>query len=222
MGKANELTGMVFGKWSVLHRVENNYKNCTRWLCVCECGKEKIVYGFHLTSGKSKSCGCANFKNLNYSNLRHGMTGTKIHQAWTHMRARCNNADDKNYKNYGGRGITVCVEWDSFESFYDWSMANGFRNDLSIDRIDNNGIYEPNNCRWTTNKVQQNNTRFNRLISINGTTKTFTQWTELIGINKATLEYRIKNKWSDEQLLSKPNYKVSHGNDGKFIKKEAI
>lgn len=201
MNKFKDLTNLKFDKWKVSHRVENGKNGSARWHCICECGKEKEIYTSSLTSGKSKSCGCSNYKNLKITQPTHGMTGTKIYEAWTHLRSRCKNSKDKNYKNYGGRGITVCKEWNKFENFQEWSNKHGFKDGLSIDRIDNNGNYEPSNCRWTTSKVQQNNTRHNRKLTIKGETKNFLEWCRFIKIDPKTMYYRLKNNWSDERLL---------------------
>ena len=196
-----DMIGKTFGSWAVLERKENDKKNNARFLCKCKCGKEKIVYKQSLVHGISKSCGCNNYKNLRVTPTRHGMSGTPIHTVWTHMRSRCLNSRNKNYKNYGGRGIKICSEWDVFENFYEWSMNNGYRKELSIDRIDNDGNYEPSNCRWATNKVQQNNTRITRKIMINGTQKTISELVNETGIPRATLYARITKNYPAEKLL---------------------
>lgn len=202
MNKFKDLTNQTFNKWKVLYRVENGKNGSAKWHCKCECGKEKDIFTFNLTTGESKSCGCSNYKNLDpHNGYKHGMIGTKIYGTWTHLRSRCANSKDRNYKNYGGRGITVCKEWDEFENFYKWSIENGFSDNLSIDRIDNNGNYEPSNCRWATAKVQQNNTRLNRKIVINGVTKNFLEWCRFIKISPSTMYYRLKHNWDDEMLL---------------------
>ncbi len=126
------------------------------------------------------------------------------------MKRRCNNPDDRNYKDYGGRGIKVCDEWsdskNGHRNFQKWAIENGWRKGLSIDRKNNDGDYEPSNCRWSTSKQQSNNTRFNRLVTINGKTKTVQEWADIVGISQRAMTGRIEAGWSEEDLL-KPKYK---------------
>ena len=126
------------------------------------------------------------------------------------MKNRCNNPDNKNYKDYGGRGIKVCSEWsdkkNGHRNFRKWAIENGWRKGLSIDRKDNNGDYEPSNCRWSTPKQQSNNTRFNRIVTINGKAKTVQEWADIVGISQRAMTGRIESGWSEEDLL-KPKYK---------------
>lgn len=135
---------------------------------------------------------------------KHGGYGSRLYEVWRTMKKRCNNPKNSQYHLYGGRGITVCEEWQKFEPFYEWAMSNGYRDDLTIDRIDSNGNYEPLNCRWATWKEQQNNRRNNHLITYNGETKTLKQWSEKIGISWFTLYERLKRGWSVEKVLSTP------------------
>ena len=137
------------------------------WRCKCECGKEVIVQGQTLRSGRTKSCGCLSreihkevMTELNKSNSRHGQFGTRIYRIWCSMKSRCYNKNHKAYIDYGGRGITICAEWkDDFEVFYNWAVKNGYSDNLTIDRIDVDGNYEPSNCRWATSSVQRRNQR---------------------------------------------------------------
>lgn len=136
----------------------------------------------------------------------HGATGTRLYQAWENMRARCNRKSSREYENYGGRGISVCSEWNEhFESFRDWALNNGYSEQLTLDRIDVNGNYEPGNCRWISNKEQQNNKRNNRNITYNGRTQTLNQWAKELGMIPKTLQGRLdKSGWSIEKALTTP------------------
>lgn len=136
--------------------------------------------------------------------MKHGMIGTRIYNIWHDMKRRCYCKSRKSYARYGGRGITVCPEWQEFMPFYDWAMANGYSDNLTIDRIDVNGNYEPSNCRWVTSKEQANNKRNNHMITHNGKTQTITQWADELEINESTLHSRISRGFSCEKVLTMP------------------
>jgi hypothetical protein len=201
-GKVLDLEGMIFGKLKVIGRVIDKSKKGTRWLCECECGnKDHIVIGSNLKRGTTTSCGCVNRK-------VNGLSLTKIYRVWTDMKIRCNNEKHKRYYDYGGRGIKVCIEWtdeqDGFLNFYDWSIKNGYieNTGLSIDRIDNDNNYEPDNCKWSTRVEQQNNTRANVSITINGVEKPISQWSTETGIDRTTLYHRYFHmNLRDDEIL---------------------
>ena len=135
----------------------------------------------------------------------HGGSKTRLFRIWQYMRKRCYNKNDSNYERYGGRGITVCEEWNKdFAAFRDWAMANGYREDLSLDRIDNNGPYCPENCRWATAKQQGNNRRSTHLITYNGETHSIKEWAEITGIAKSTIGNRLKAGATPEDALTRP------------------
>lgn len=163
--KAYDLTNQKFHFLTVIKRIENrvekNGKQRAQWLCKCDCGNYHASTTYLLTSGSVKSCGCFKFASRNST---HGLTKTRLHQIWSHMRKRCNCKTDKNYSNYGGRGIKICDEWNDFLNFYNWSMENGYEEHLTIDRIDVNGNYEPSNCRWISFEEQQRNKTNNLFI----------------------------------------------------------
>lgn len=208
MGKIIDLTGQQFGKLTVIervHRIDPTIKHpATFWKCRCECGNEAVVRGGHLVSGHTKSCGCfgSEVRIQNGSISKHGMSGRRPYRIWTQMKTRCYNKSDEHFPDYGGRGITVCDEWkDSFESFCDWAMASGYSDDLTIERIDVNGNYCPENCRWATRKEQTVNRRSTLFLTYKGETKTLKEWSELTGINYQTIRYRkIMGKTPDEIL----------------------
>lgn len=139
------------------------------------------------------------------TNTTHNLSTTPLYRVWASIKKRCYNPNESNYARYGGRGIEVCPEWrNDFKAFYDWAMANGYRDDLSIDRIDVNGNYEPDNCRWATVKEQANNRRNSRLITYNGVTHTMTEWGDLVGIKASVIWKRLQRGWSVEATLTTP------------------
>lgn len=215
MNQNLDLTGQTFGRWEVLGRGEDrispNAKRVYRmWTCRCSCKKHTVkdVYEFNLLNGKSNSCGCLNSEKTVERNKTHMLSNTRLYSIWSNIKKRCNNKNDPRYSSYGGRGINVCAEWsNNFLSFYTWAISNGYKDNLSIDRIDNNKGYSPNNCKWSTNQEQSNNRRSNHNININGTTKTLTEWSKQFGIDNDLVSYRIKHGWSPEKALFTPVYK---------------
>ena len=171
---------------------QNGYKY-HYWLCVCDCGNTVLAKVPMLNNGRTNNCGCMTSSKISKAGTKHGLSNTRLNGIWRKMKDRCNNPKCPSYKNYGGRGINVCDEWQSFEPFYEWAINNGYRDDLTIDRVDVNGNYEPQNCRWADYKTQANNTRRNVYLSYQGETKTLAEWVEITGISRSALEWRIKS-----------------------------
>lgn len=157
--KLIDLHGKKYGRLQVLEIAGK--KGCeTTWLCKCDCGNSVIATGGNLRAGRTQSCGCYNSEQSRKRRLKHGLTGKRLNRIWKNMKTRCYNPNSNNYKYWGARGITICDEWrDSFEKFMKWALANGYQDNLTIDRINVNGNYEPQNCRWVTMTVQNNNRR---------------------------------------------------------------
>lgn len=201
--KVVDITGQKFGRLTVLDKLHNYHKKDTYWLCVCECGNLKEVTSSHLTTGKTKSCGCLRKENSGNRLRIHGKCNTRLHSIWQNMKNRCYHKKSNRYKYYGARGIAVCSEWkDDFMNFYDWSMANGYADNLTIDRIDVNGNYEPNNCRWVDYKTQSRNRRSVKRVTINNETHCLSEWCEILDIKYNTVQTRIYNRgWSIEKAL---------------------
>lgn len=196
-----DLTGNRYGRLSIIKRAENKDKR-TMWLCKCDCGNEKIIGGKDITSGKTKSCGCMTREITIKNNTKHNLSGTRLYSIWNGMIGRCYRKKNSEYKNYGGRGISICKEWkDDFVKFYNWANNNGYMDTLSIDRIDVNGNYEPTNCKWANQIQQMNNTRVNHSITINNKTLTVTEWERLYNFERGIISGRLMKGLVGEDLL---------------------
>lgn len=201
---AIDIKGEKYGRLTVIRRIGTNKNGYAVWQCKCDCGNIVEVTSHSLRSGNTKSCGCYNIesstKRIVLLNTKHGKSNTRIFRIWNLMKSRCYNKNSINYSDYGGRGIIVCDEWlHDFQAFYDWSIANGYvetksRTDYTIDRIDVNGNYCPDNCRWVNIKVQQNNKRTNKIIEFNGEKHTISEWSDIIGIDYDVLQHRLSSK----------------------------
>lgn len=149
-----DLAGKTFGRWTVL-RFDCSKHGEAYWICECICGTTRSVNGYHLRSGRSTSCGCYARELVRQAKpgTTHGLKAVnpRLYRIWQCMLNRCRRQKDKSYRHYGGRGISVCEEWHSYPSFFEWAMANGYRDDLTIDRKEVGGNYEPGNCQWLTN-----------------------------------------------------------------------
>ena len=208
-----DLIGQKFGKLTAIKYMGESQGSRRWWLCKCDCGNEKTIREDHLIKGESKSCGCLIKTNL--GTRKHGLRQTRIYNIWANMKRRCTNPNTKDYSNYGGRGITFYKGWESFEPFYEWAMANGYSEDLTIDRINNNLGYFPDNCRWTTSREQARNRRTNHLLTYKGETKTITEWAELYNMNPLTLLARIAYyHWPIEKAIETPVRKKALSSKG--------
>ena len=195
MGALADITGKKFGRLTVLEYAGSNNSNRALWKCLCDCGNEVIARSDALKTGKKQSCGCLNNERRSQRciarNTKHGMTHKRLYAVWCNMRRRCNDEKTPEYKNYGARGIKVYPEWDKdFMTFYMWATANGYdenakRGECTIDRINVNGDYSPDNCRFVDLMVQGSNKRNNRMITHNGETKTQSEWARFYGKNRS-------------------------------------
>ncbi|MEE1303121.1 MAG: hypothetical protein UHD64_10100 [Bacteroidales bacterium] len=150
MSRAINITGQKFGRLTAIKPCGKTNAGNVLWLCKCDCGKETTVPTQHLRSGNTKSCGCFNSEVASRTFTKTGHSNSRLYRIWRNMKRRCNDKNFKAYKNYGEKGIKICFEWLEFENFYNWAIFNGYRDDLTIDRINVNGDYEPNNCQWIT------------------------------------------------------------------------
>jgi hypothetical protein len=197
--KFTEMTGKKFGKLTVLRNDGRNRHGFIFWLCLCDCGREVSVDGYLLRIGKTKSCGCIHKSMI----TKHGHSSEPEYYAWKGMIRRCTNPEDGGFKNYGGRGIKVCERWLCLENFLEDMGKKPFPFS-SIDRINNDKGYEPNNCRWATLEQQALNKRSNLKLTHDEKTLTITEWARELGIERMTLFARVYRGWSVDQCLETP------------------
>lgn len=191
--EANDITGRTFGRLRVLGLDYVTDEGRTYWLCECNCDARTrlSVRRDCLTRGTVSSCGCLHRDRLQELHTRHGMATSRLYKIWSGMKQRCENPNNPGYNSYGERSISICDEWHDFQNFCDWALDNGYGDDLTIDRIDNDDGYFPENCRWTDRVTQMNNRRVSRYFTYAGETKTLAEWTRCLGVKYSTLWYRI-------------------------------
>lgn len=196
--RRTDISGMKFGMLTAIEKIgydtDKDGKRFALWKCKCDCGGEGIFNQHRLVSNSVKSCGCLRNRD-HYTAVQHGLSRTRIYKIYNNMKIRCDNPNDQHYPNYGGRGITVCSYWRGimgFTHFYEWAMKNGYRDDLTIDRIDVNGNYEPDNCKWATTQEQQENKRTNVRYEVNGELLLMKEIVEKYNISQSTLYDRTK------------------------------
>ena len=208
---ARDLTGMVFGRLHVVSRAEDHVSQSgyrtVMWNCKCTCGNDVVVRAKCLTSNATRSCGCFARENMSRLKKKHGEYGTRLYAIWNSMRQRCLNSKHRSYHNYGGRGITICAEWDDFDKFRDWAFKTGYdvnakRGECTLDRIDVDKGYSPGNCRWATMKAQSSNKRETIYLENNGEVHSLIEWSELTGVKYQTMWKRYKNGKSTKEILS--------------------
>lgn len=203
--------GQHFGRLIVIEDGTRSKTNKPRWKCLCACGNTTTVQSEHLRDGSTTSCGCYRDEQREKSRLTHGLTRVgkvdRLFSIWRKVVQRCD--PDSSYphlKNYAHRGIDICDQWLDYETFAKWAYDNGYSDELSIDRIDNDGNYEPDNCRWTDAKTQARNRRSNRMVTINGVTKCLIEWTEQYDINYGTVKSRLNAGWDSKEALETRPY----------------
>lgn len=202
----HDLTGKKFSHLQVLYDSgERSSTGNIIWTCKCDCGAITKVKGSHLLEGSIKSCGCEQHPQT------HGMTDSRLYHIWCTMKARCCRESSHKYDNYGKRGIQICDDWkNDFTKFYQWAIENGYSDELSIDRIDNDGDYCPENCRWATRIQQANNTRTNRFVNIDGKSGTIAEMARLYEISPKLIYKRLRLGWTVEKA-----FHIPVGNNGR-------
>jgi hypothetical protein len=205
--------GDKFGMLTIKEKIivdKNSY-----FICECDCGEKTNLRTDRF--GRTKSCGC--LRKSNQFKKTHGKTGHRLHNVWLGMKERCYNINSHSYENYGGRGIVICDEWlEDFMKFYNWSYDNGYKSKLTIDRMDNDKGYSPDNCRWATPLVQQNNTRKTHKVEIEGVIKSISEWSRESGVKRETILRRIKKGMIGREIIRKTHSEAEFKSNIPYIK----
>ena len=198
------LSNKRFGSLLVISDGGRDAHGAVLWRCKCDCGKSTLVRGSSLTQGSTRSCGCGVTCAARRART-HGQSNAPLYRSWQSMKSRCNNPKNADYRNYGGRGIVICLRWSSSFEAFSADMGPSFFENAELDRKDNNGPYEPGNCRWLTHSAQQRNKRSNHLVAIGGVNKTLIEWSEETGLKANTILTRIRRGWPESRLLEIAN-----------------
>ena len=217
MGRKKDISGMRFGMWTVLAEDGKNKHGAYKWICRCDCGTVRSVAGHTLRLGKSTCCGCNARNRIEASKkatVKHNGRKDRLYNVWRGVIDRCCNRNSKYYSRYGGRGISICEEWrHDYSKFREWALSTGYddkarKYECTLDRVNNDGGYYPENCRWVNMKGQCNNRSSNHRITYNNVSHTISEWSRITGVRKDTLRRRIfKYGWSVERALTEPTHK---------------
>ena len=199
--KLNVENGSRYGLWTVIGYAESSRHGDRMYQCVCECGRENKVSARQLQSGRSACCGCVGAKRHAEKFTTHGQSDSKLYKVWSSMKRRCSAPDDPSYCNYGGRGIVVCDEWKTFIPFHAWALLSGYREGLTIESINNDKGYSPDNCEWIPKPQQSKNTRHCVMISYEGHTLNISDWAKRLGVPYARIQSRLKKGWNIKSAL---------------------
>lgn len=202
-----DYTGIKSGRLTVIGFDHKTPTNHVYVKCKCECGNEVVVRASCILRKTTQSCGCLKKDKNREKSTKHGMFSTRIYQIWMGMKRRCYDKKIEAYKWYGGKGIKYDEDWECFENFYKWALENGYDDSLTIDRIDPNGNYCPENCRWISNKEQARNKTSNSVVEYNGEKHCLSEWAEIYGINYETLLTRIRRGFPFEEVLNHEKFK---------------
>lgn len=209
MSRVIDIQGKTFGRLRVIEQDMSASSHEAKWLCECTCGKRISTYGSGLRSGNTRSCGCLR-KEIASNNFRtHGKSKERLYNAWLMMTQRTTNPKNDAYHNYGGKGIKVCEAWRDYETFRSWAYSTGYDENAphqgcTIERIDNDGDYTPENCRWIPMSEQSRNTCRNRMLTFEGETRILNDWAKKTGIPSGSIRRRLKDGWTVEKALTVP------------------
>ena len=209
MSRLIDLTGQRFGRLVVVSMADRRPGDPVKWMCRCDCGNTKTVDGVLLRQGETRSCGCLHRELVRERMTTHGTKHPRLHRVWAGMLNRTRNPNASNYKYYGGRGICVCEDWLDYASFEEWALASGYNESseygkCTLDRIDDNGNYSPENCRWVDQFVQANNQRSNKNIAIGEEIHTMKEWSQINNLSYTAVRARIRRGWDPIQAVTQP------------------
>lgn len=207
MSACIDIVGLRFGRLIVMRRYGTYISPAgakhVQWECLCDCGNTTVTTTGRLKSGNTQSCGCLKKERASHANRTHGASGTRLHRIWKGIKARCSNKNNPQYKDYGGRGISICDAWrQSYDAFRSWAVENGYDDNLTIERMDVNGNYCPENCKWITLQEQQDNRRNTVRITSGDVVRTAKEWAEATGIPYNTIRGRFYRGYSTQDVLS--------------------
>lgn len=219
MSKMVDLAGERFGSLVAIKTAGSSKGRKKLWLCKCDCGNETIISGDCLRRGGALSCGCKKGELISKAKTKHGLVKTRLYRIWSDIKSRCYNRNEVAYKWYGARGISMCNEWlNDVAAFYTWAVKNGYHEGLTIDRIDNDGDYSPQNCRWVDMLTQCQNRRNNCYYTYNGNAHTIREWSLITGLSYRTIYTRIhKFKWDIERTLTTPKIQCRDKSNSRVI-----
>jgi hypothetical protein len=204
MNRSPDLTGERFGRLTCIKIARKSKNRHILWLCKCDCGNEVTVFASNLKRGNTISCGCYHKERDSESHIIHSQSKTRLYSIWIGMKKRCFNRNTKAYEYYGGRGIKVCEDWLDFTKFHDWAKNNGYNDGLSLERINVEKDYEPENCKWIPFEEQAKNTRRNVFLSFNNKRMTISDWAKEMKMSTSILRFRLKHGWTVEKSLTTP------------------
>lgn len=200
--RKRDYTGEKFNRLTAIRPVAaEEQQRHKKWVFQCDCGKEYIAYIDNVVGGKTKSCGCLFHEQLVERNYKHGFPKDRLYIIWKTMRQRCNNPKKDHFDRYGGRGIKYAPEWEEYPPFREWALNNGYAENLTLDRIDNDGDYTPENCRWVTQKQQMNNVCYNVKLEIDGVSRTITAWSQISGRSYGIIRRRLSKGLSPKEAV---------------------
>lgn len=221
LSECKDIKGVRFGRLLALEHIGMSSDRTALWKCKCDCGNIIIARECNLHNGNTKSCGCYAIDRIREANTKHGLYGTRLYRIWHGMKYRCYNSNADEYPNYGGKGVVVCDDWkDDFSKFNEWALSHGYQDNLTIDRIDANGNYEPSNCQWVTLEENVRNVNKKNFVRIFGENYSINQLSQLLNVTSPTLCSRRRTWGEAKFIMTIENIINSHDNSPLYIRKE--